>query len=129
MSITEGDWLLSVQLQDPSVCSIRDILLSGEADQHKKIFNEYELLGNRVYRRTEYGRRWLVPKQCIWQVIRSNHDDVGHFAVDKTVERIKSKFWFPRLKKTVSKYIKNCLNCIYNKSIHGKKTRTFTPNT
>jgi hypothetical protein len=127
MSITEGDWLLSVQLQDAGICSIRDILLSGEAESNKQIFKEYEVLGNKVYRRTEYGRRWLVPKSCIWHVIRANHDDVGHFAVDKTVERIRSKFWFPRLKKTVTKYIKNCLNCIYYKNIHGKKPGKLFP--
>ncbi|KAG6438788.1 hypothetical protein O3G_MSEX000225 [Manduca sexta] len=126
-TITEGDWLLSVQLQDPDICSIRDILQSGEAEANKQIFNEYELLGNKVYRRTEFGRRWLVPKQCIWFVIRANHDEVGHFAVDKTVERIKAKYWFPRLKKTVSKYIRNCLNCIYYKNIHGRKPGKLYP--
>lgn len=126
-TITEGDWLLSVQLQDASICSIRDILQSGEAESNKQIFNEYELLGNKVYRRTEFGRRWLVPKQCIWFIIRANHDEVGHFAVDKTVERIRSKYWFPRLKKTVAKYIKNCLNCIYFKNIHGKKPGKLYP--
>lgn len=126
-NITEGDWLLSVQLQDSSICSIRDIILSGEAELHKKIFNEYEVLGNKVYRRTEFGRRWVVPKQSIWYVIRANHDDVGHFAVDKTVERIKSKYWFPRLRKIVAKYIKNCLNCIYYKNIHGKKPGKLFP--
>lgn len=126
-TITEGDWLLAVQLQDPNICSIRDILQSGEAETNKHIFNEYELVGNKVYRRTEFGRRWLVPKQCIWYVVRANHDDLGHFAVDKTVERIRSKYWFPRLKKTVSKYIKNCLNCIYYKNIHGKKPGKLYP--
>lgn len=127
MNITEGDWLLAVQLQDPSICSIRDILMSGEADANKQIFKEYELLGNKVYRRTEYGRRWLVPKKCVWHIIRANHDDVGHFAVDKTIERIRAKYWFPRLKKTVSKYIKNCLHCIYYKNIHGKKPGKLHP--
>lgn len=127
MSITEGDWLLSVQLQDPSICSIREILLSGDAEANKRIFQDYELLGNKVYRRTEYGRRWLVPKSCIWNVIRANHDDVGHFAVDKTIERIRSRYWFPHLKKTVSKYIKNCINCIYYKNIHGKKPGKLYP--
>nr|XP_026488815.1 uncharacterized protein LOC113395453 [Vanessa tameamea] len=96
--ISEGDWLLSVQLQNPKICSIRDILQSGQAESKMQIFNNYELLGNRLYRRTEFGRRWLVPKQCIWQVIRANHDEVDHFAVDKTVERINSMYWFPRLK-------------------------------
>lgn len=127
MSITEGDWLLSVQLQDPNICSIRDILLSGEAEENRQIFNQYELLGNKVYRRTEYGRRWLVPKKCVWQIIKANHDDLGHFAIDKTVERIRAKYWFPHLKKTVSKYIKNCLNCIYYKNIHGKKPGKLHP--
>lgn len=127
MSITEGDWLLSVQLQDPSICSIRDILLSGDAEANKQIFNQYELLGNKVYRRTEYGRRWLIPKSCIWHIIRANHDDLGHFAVDKTIERIRSKYWFPHLKKVVSKYIKNCLNCIYYKNLHGKKPGKLYP--
>lgn len=126
-TITEGDWLLAVQLQDSKINNIREILQSGEAESNKDIFNTYELLGNKVYRRTEFGRRWLVPTKCIWYVIRANHDDVGHFAVDKTIERIKSKYWFPRLKKTVSKYIKNCLNCIYFKNIHGKKPGRLYP--
>lgn len=121
LAITEGDWLLSVQLQDPNVCAIREILESGDAELNKKIFNDYELLGNKVYRRTEYGRRWVVPKKCIWQVIRANHDEIGHFAVDKSIERIKSLYWFPKMKKIVTKYIKNCLNCIYSKNVHGKK--------
>lgn len=86
MAISESD---RVQLQNPNICKIEDILQSGEADQNKRIFNEYELLGNKVYRKTEYGRRWVVTKQCIWQVIRYNHDEVGHFALDKTIDRYK----------------------------------------
>lgn len=68
--ITEADWLLSVQEQDPNLCKIRDILLAGEIDGNKDTFNKYEVLGNKVYRRTEVGREWVVPKSCIWQVIK-----------------------------------------------------------
>lgn len=121
MSITEADWLMGVQMQDPEICKINETLLSGEAEQNRDIFDKYELLGNKVYRRSEFGRRWVVPKNCVWQIIKSNHDDVGHFAVDKTVELIKNKFWFPRIRNTVKKYIKNCLNCIYNKNKSGPK--------
>lgn len=127
LAITEADWLLSVQLQDPNICAIREILQSGQAELNKKVYNEYELLGNKVYRRTEYGRRWVVPKRCIWQIIRANHDEIGHFAVDKTVERIKSCYWFPKMKKVISKYIKNCINCIYYKNIHGRKEGKLFP--
>lgn len=94
MSITEADWLLSVQLQDPEIKRIRSILESGDIDSNKEMFDKYELLGGKVYRRTTQGRRWVVPKKCIWQIIRCNHDDIGHFSLDKTVERISHQYWF-----------------------------------
>lgn len=121
MSITEGDWLLSVQLQDPELVKIKEILESGQADDNKDIFDKYEMLGNKVYRRTTRGRRWAVPKERIWQIIKSNHDDLGHFALDKTVERIESLYWFPRVRHTVKKYIKKCINCAYYKMKGGPK--------
>lgn len=127
ITITEADWLLSVQLQDTSISEIRQILESGQADENKHLFNCYELLGNKVYRRTEHGRRWVVPKPCIWQIIKANHDDIGHFSLDKSLERIKDKYWFPNMKKIVSKYIKNCINCIYFKNLHGKKPGKLFP--
>lgn len=127
LSITEADWLLSVQLQDPKLVKIKDALESGESDEYKNIFNNYELLGNKVYRRTEQGRRWVVPKKCIWQVIKSNHDDLGHFSVDKTVERISYQYWFPKIRHTVKKYIRNCLNCIYYKNKGGPKEGELYP--
>lgn len=127
MSITEADWVLSLQLQDPSLVEIRKALESGEADKHKSVFNDYELLGNKVYKRTNHGRRWVVPKPCVWQVIRSNHDDLGHFALDKTVERIAHHYWFPKMRRTVKKYIKNCINCNYYKYKAGPKEGELYP--
>lgn len=127
MSITEADWLLSVQLQDPELTKVRDILESGEAHKRKDIFDRYELLGNKVYRRTSQGRRWVVPKACIWQIIKCNHDDLGHFSVEKTVERISHRYWFPRMQHTVKKYIKNCINCVYYKNKGGPKEGELYP--
>ncbi|CAH2228158.1 jg4831 [Pararge aegeria aegeria] len=127
MSITEGDWLLAVQVQDPELMKIREVLASGQAEDNKEIFNSYELLGAKVYKRTSNGRRWVVPKNCIWQIIKCNHDDVGHFSLDKTVERIRTLYWFPRLRKIVKKYIKNCLNCIYHKNKGGPKEGELYP--
>lgn len=127
MSITESDWLLAVQLQDPILIDIRNTLQSGEADKNQQVFANYDLLGNKVYRRTNEGRRWVVPKKCIWQVIKCNHDDLGHFAVDKTLERIQSRYWFPRMRHTIKKYIKNCLNCIYYKNKDGRKEGELYP--
>lgn len=127
LSITEADWLLAVQLQDPKLQQIKSILESGDIDNNKDIFDKYELLGSKIYRRTTRGRRWVVPKKCIWQIIKCNHDDLGHFSVDKTVERIGHQYWFPRMRYVIKKYIKNCLNCIYYKNKSGPKEGELYP--
>jgi hypothetical protein len=127
LSITEADWLLSVQLQDPELSRIRTIIESGDADNNKDVFTNYEVLGGKVYRRTSQGRRWVVPKNCIWQIIKCNHDDLGHFSVDKTVERIGSQYWFRRMRHVIKKYIKNCINCIYYKRKGGAKEGELYP--
>lgn len=127
LTITEADWLNSVQMQDSKLVKIKEILESGNLDNHKSILNEYELLGNKIYRKTTRGRRWVVPKKCVWQVIKSNHDDLGHLALDKTVERISYQYWFPKMRHVVKKYIKNCLNCIYFKNKGGAKEGELFP--
>lgn len=127
LSISEADWLNSVQHQDEKLLQIKQILESGDLSNHKDIFNKYELLGNKVYRRTSQGRRWVVPRKCVWQVIKSNHDDLGHFALDKTIERISHLYWFPKMRRIVTKYIKNCLNCIYFKNKGGAKEGELYP--
>lgn len=127
MSITEADWLLSVQLQDSHLVYLRQILESGDRDGNKDVFTNYELLGNKIYRRTAHGRRWVVPKECVWQIIKCNHDDLGHFSLDKTYERIAHLYWFPKMRRTIKKYIKNCLNCIYYKKKGGSKEGELYP--
>jgi len=49
------------------------------------------------------------------------HDDQGHFALDKTLERIRENYWFKGMRKFVSKYVKACLNCLYYKATSGRK--------
>jgi transposase InsO family protein len=52
---------------------------------------------------------------------------LGHFSVDKTVERIEHIYWFRRVRHTVKKYIKNCINCIYYKMKGGPKEGELYP--
>jgi len=49
------------------------------------------------------------------------HDDQGHFALDKTLERIRENHWFKGMRKFVSKYVKACLNYLYYKATSGRK--------
>ncbi|CAD7085776.1 unnamed protein product [Hermetia illucens] len=47
-------------------------------------------------------------------------DDLGHFAAEKTLDRLRKDFWFPKMRKYVKSYISACMECVYNKTVTGK---------
>nr|CAI5841376.1 unnamed protein product [Callosobruchus analis] len=121
MRISEGDWLAVVQNKDKEIVKIKETLESGNWSENQDIFLNYDLRAGKVFKLTDEGRRWVVPKNCRWQIVQANHDELGHFALEKTLHRIKEKYWFPRMSNFVKKYIKSCLSCQYHKVPSGKK--------
>lgn len=125
--IAEEDWLLAAQQPDKKIQKINKILQSGSRHENKAIFNDYALKGGKVYRVTTSGLRWVAPETAKYQILRMVHDDLGHFGVDKTLEIVSRKYWFPHMKRFVTKYVRNCLNCLYFKSLSGKKPGFLHP--
>lgn len=41
--------------------------------------------------------RWFVPRQNRLRLLRTFYDEQCHVGPEKTLERIKQHFWFPRL--------------------------------
>ena len=64
-----------------------------------------------------------MPKDAWLQICRLCHDNIGHLSVEKTLRRITRNYWFPKIRRFVSKYIKTCLNCACYKHANGKKQR------
>jgi hypothetical protein len=71
-----------------------------------------------------YDIRDTEPRLCIpdydslrLEIMQDNHDAkiAGHLGVDKTVEKIKRKFHWPRLNRTVKAYVLSCDSCQRNK--------------
>lgn len=69
----------------------------------------------------------MVPKGVRWQVVKQNHDDIGHFSVDKTLEKIMAVYWFPKMRSFVKKYVRSCLECTYAKAKGGKRPGFLHP--
>lgn len=61
------------------------------------------------------GIQWVVPKGFRNQVVRWAYDEFGHFACEKTLQNLCTKYWFPRMREYVQKYIYSCVTRIYNK--------------
>lgn len=55
------------------------------------------------------------------------HDLMGHFAVDRTVAKIKELYWFPSMKRYVRRHISMCFECLVNKTAGGKHQGLLHP--
>lgn len=118
----ENDWILTAQLNDDYCKNLHEVLTKIPADlDYKRIHKGFILKNNRVFRKTSDGERWVVPKTARSQVVFYHHDNLGHFALDKTLELIRTKYWFPKMRKYLKRYIACCLSCLYNKEASGKR--------
>ncbi|CAH2108926.1 unnamed protein product [Euphydryas editha] len=126
LSITTHDWLHSVQMTDPRLKHIKQILHTADEDI-KDIKNNYVIEGDKLYRRVGTKLKWVVPHGARWRVCQLNHDETGHFSFEKTIEKINADYWFPKMKRFVKKYVDACINCAYNKEVAGKKTGYLNP--
>lgn len=116
LNISSDNWLLTLQLADPELLRISKILKPNKDDESMEVRKNYTIKDNVLFRKTDAGQlRLVIPKSARWQICKMNHDDLGHFGYTKTLERVQSKYWFPKLRKFVKKYVAACINCAYTK--------------
>lgn len=125
MTISNDDWLQTLQLGDTELCRIRDIITSDISERDLKHIKEnYVLKDNKLYKCNNGDKndlRWVVPKGARWQICRINHDEIGHFGVEKTQERIKKAYWFQGMSKFIKKYVQACVQCAFSKKSQRTK--------
>ncbi|KAL6470658.1 hypothetical protein MHYP_G00217770 [Metynnis hypsauchen] len=124
--------LRNAQSDDVVISEVRKFVHSGEwpADV-TKLHPDVALMkrqsgkliekGGLVYRITQRNsdgeiHQLLLPGKFREQVIKSFHDDMGHLGVDRTLELVRNRFYWPRMSQTVEQYVKNCGSCIAWKS-------------
>jgi hypothetical protein len=108
---------------------IRKILEAGTKNaQTKQYFQEYVMRHHKVYLRLPDGKvAWVVPRAARWQIVRLCHDQAGHLGVENTLRRIQQNYYFLKMRRFVTKYIRPCLNCNYYKNCTGKKQGKLHP--
>ncbi|CAH2087349.1 unnamed protein product [Euphydryas editha] len=121
MQINEADWLSTVQGTDTEIQRKISILQDPQLDDIIDIKANFIVRNNKLFRKTDQGEKWVVPKGVRWQVLKICHDDVGHFAFDKTLAKVKELYWFAKMRRFVKKYVDSCLECAYAKSTSNKK--------
>lgn len=58
----------------------------------------------------------VLPQEFIPSVLRSLHDEAGHLGVDKTLELVRDRFYWPRMGAEVRDYVQSCGRCIARKT-------------
>lgn len=77
----------------------------------------FQLRNGVLYRRNYdvHGRAWLlvIPRQLQRDVIQANHDDAtaGHLGFAKTYFRIRSRYFWTGMTRTINKYVRACHDC------------------
>lgn len=128
LSVGSEDWIATVQSSDEEVRRIKDILEDPETPKIAGVHKDYKIKNGRVFRILSDGTlRWLVPRGVRWQVLKANHDGIGHFGFDKTLQRVRSLFWFPKMRKFIKKYVSACLECAHHKLPLGAKEGFLHP--
>ena len=54
-----------------------------------------------------------MPGELEDNIIRLIHEKYGHAGVEKCINQIRKKYWFPGMRKKINRFIQNCLKCIY----------------
>lgn len=128
VDVDEGDWVLSAQLQDGRCKTLIDVLSHSPTNtEEDEIHKEYCLKEGRLFKVTPKGRRWVTPRTARRRLLMFYHDEAGHFAVDKTLESLSKRYWFPSMRNYVRNYIRSCLGCLYNKRPSGKRPGRLNP--
>jgi hypothetical protein len=69
-----------------------------------------------LYRKTSAaGRRLCIPGELTNEVLQDAHDAPGgggHNGVDKTVDTVSSRFYWPKIFETVRAWIRGCATCL-----------------
>lgn len=127
LNIDLKDWISTVQSNDEEIGRIKDILQDQNTKFVADVHKNYQLKGNHVYRIVDGKIKWVVPRAVRWQVLRMNHDDVGHFGYEKTLSRIRETFWFSKMRRFIKKYVSACLECAHHKAPGGRKEGMLHP--
>lgn len=102
------------QGRDSHISELRSQL---EIQEH----SSFELSEGLVYRKSEDDKLLFYVPECLEDnVIRSCHDQMGHFGVDKVQNLIKKVYWFPKMKEKIKSFIQKCLICIQFSPNSGK---------
>ncbi|UYV73134.1 hypothetical protein LAZ67_10001919 [Cordylochernes scorpioides] len=105
-TITLEEQIMMIQHSDPELRDLIQIFRKDPCDRtvgEQNRINDYSYKGGRLFRMVKNGEEeralYVIPKSMRKSLVVKFHDLMGHFAVDRTVNKIKELYWFPSMKR------------------------------
>jgi transposase InsO family protein len=121
----QGEYLESTLLKEEDgflKVATSTIISTTPFDEMLKEIQKESIASEREDITFKNGMQWwknliIVPKQLREKIIEYYHNDAtrGHPGIERTIEKITRKFYFPRMTVQVKKYIARCEECQKNK--------------
>lgn len=121
------------QRSDEQYREVIDALLNESVTRkQKRKFKQYMIKDDQLYRRSKQcASRYLlaIPRSMVDYILEQAHDIPmsGHFGVKRTLETIRSKFFWPTLDHDIRAYIKSCDKCQRKKADCRRKEGLMIP--
>lgn len=128
--VEEKDLIDALQESDEGIQTlIQNLKLEQEASKGKKsgLTKDYKVMGGKLFRLVNNGYKPVLPKGAKFHILRTYHDENGHPGAGRCLEAIQSKYWFPKMRKCVEKYVASCIGCQFTKKPTGKQPGLLHP--
>ena len=87
-------------------------------------WNRLELQHGILYRRRQEGDQifyqLVLPEELRELVLQSLHNDMGHMGIERTLDLVRARFYWPKLAAAVEHKIKTCDCCVRRKALPEK---------
>ncbi|XP_037831364.1 uncharacterized protein LOC119616983 isoform X3 [Kryptolebias marmoratus] len=83
-------------------------------------WNRLELVDGILYRRRHDGDNLIyqlfLPPKLRPAVLKSLHHDMGHMGIERTIDLVRQRFFWPKMTSEVETFVKTCGRCIRRKA-------------
>lgn len=128
--------LINLQRTDPAISEVIKLLAADSRppanikSQSRDVllflreWNRLEFQNDLLYRKRQLGpETWsqlVLPESLRPTVMCNLHDNMGHLGVERTLELIRSRFYWPKMAIDVEKKVKGCERCVRRKALPDK---------
>lgn len=98
-----------------------------------KEWNRLEFQGDLLYRKRQCGEtttmQLVLPEVLRSTVLQNLHDDMGHLGIERTLDLVRSRFYWPKMASAIEAKVKACERCVRRKAPPDKAAPLVNINT